>query len=115
MVKEDSREPVSNALEDYELTSRQIEVVLDDCLTPSGDYADIYFESRSSDSVSMEERLVKKASRTITRGAGVRVLSGEKTGYAHSDEISFDTLKFVSKGKSPISEGRKPDRLLFFK
>ena len=112
MVKEAKHEPISNALGNYELTSRQIESVLDDCLTPSGDYADIYFESRSSDTVSMEESLVKKASRTITQGAGVRVLSGEKTGYAHSDEISFDTLKVAARTAGAIATDSTDSRVV---
>ena len=53
---------------------------------------DLYLEHVESDSVSLEEGIVKKAGRAIRRGAGVRAVAGDKTGYAHSDDMDVAPL-----------------------
>ena len=62
------------------------------------DYADLYFESCVSESVSMEESLVKRAAKSVSQGVGVRATAGEKTGFAYSDELTkkdLDDLSFA--------------------
>lgn len=51
------------------------------------DDADLYFEHVESEAIALDEGLVKRAARAIHQGVGVRAVSGDKTGYAHSDEI----------------------------
>src|SRR5437867_12931052 len=57
------------------------------------DYADLYFEHTVDESISMEESLVKRASKSLSQGVGVRATAGEKTGYAYSDEITLRQLE----------------------
>jgi len=61
-------------------------------LQHSIDTADIYFQSTRSESWNLEDGIVKDAAHSIEQGAGVRAISGEKTGLAYSDEISFPAL-----------------------
>lgn len=77
----------------YDLTPRQMERVLETAVARRAEYADLYFESRQARAVSLEECIVKKASRSTTQGAGVRVLAGDKTGYAHSEEVTLKALQ----------------------
>ena len=84
-------------LDQYGLTARQLEKILGSAVERRADYADIYFESRTAEAFSLEEGIVKKATRSISQGAGVRVLAGEKTGYAHSDEITLETLQIAAR------------------
>ncbi|GAA4025470.1 metalloprotease TldD [Actimicrobium antarcticum] len=56
------------------------------------DYADLYFQSTRSESWSLEEGIVKTGSFSIDQGVGVRAVSGEKTAFAYSDEISERAL-----------------------
>ena len=77
----------------YDLTPRQMERVLEAAVARRAEYADLYFESRQARAVSLEEGIVKKASRSTTQGAGVRVLAGDKTGYAHSEEVTLKALQ----------------------
>jgi TldD protein len=82
------------------------------------DYADIYIESTISESVSMEEGIVKRAVKSISQGAGVRATAGEKTGFAYSDEISkrdleiaADTARYIAnspQGETPIAVTHRP-------
>jgi len=89
-------------LEKYDLTSRQLEHVLGTALEKKADYADIFFEARTSETLTLEEGSIKKTARSISQGAGVRVLVGDKTGYAHSDDITLDTLQIAARTASSI-------------
>lgn len=57
------------------------------------DQADLYFQMAYSESWSMEDSKVKDASFSIDKGVGVRAISGEKTGFAYSDEIVMPALE----------------------
>ena len=56
------------------------------------DYADLYFQYSRSESWSLEDGAVKSGSRSIDQGVGVRAVSGEKTGFAYSDEFHLAAL-----------------------
>ncbi len=56
------------------------------------DYADLYFQYSRHESWTLEEGQVKTGSHNIEQGVGVRAVSGEKTGFAYSDEIMFPAL-----------------------
>ncbi|MGA7079620.1 MAG: DNA gyrase modulator, partial [Terriglobales bacterium] len=74
--------------EHYGLTNRDLETYLAAALSAGGDYADLYFEYLTSTSLMVDESLVKSASQGISAGCGVRVVSGERTGYAYTDDLS---------------------------
>ncbi|WP_105529776.1 metalloprotease TldD [Solimicrobium silvestre] len=57
------------------------------------DYADLYFQFTKSESWSLEEGIVKTGSFNIDQGVGVRAVSGDKTAFSYSDEISLEALK----------------------
>ena len=91
-------------LDQYGLTAQQLEKILGSAVERRADYADIYFESRTVEAFSLEEGIVKKATRSISQGAGVRVLAGEKTGYAHSDEITLETLQIAARTARAVAQ-----------
>ena len=64
---------------------------------------DLYLEHVEADSVSLEEGIVKKAGRSIRRGAGVRAVAGDKTGYAHSDDLELTPLLEAAKAARAIA------------
>ena len=74
--------------EHYGLTEHDLERYLAAALSAGGDYADLYFEYLSSTSLMVDESMVKSASQGISAGCGVRVVSGERTGYAYTDDLS---------------------------
>ena len=94
----------SQFFDQYDLTNRQLEQVLETAIERRADYADIYFESRTAEALFLEEGIVKKASRSVSQGAGVRVLAGDKTGYAHSDEITLETLQVAARTARAIAQ-----------
>jgi TldD protein len=90
-------------LDQHDLTPRQLEQVLDTALKRRADYADLYFEVRTVEAVSLEESLVKKTARSLSQGVGVRVLAENKTGYAHSDDITLETLQIAARTARTIA------------
>ena len=66
--------------------------VLGQIMTREVDYADLYFQYSRSEAWSLEEGIVKAGSFNIDEGVGVRALSGEKTAFAYSDDISLRAL-----------------------
>jgi len=69
-----------------------IEQIMNRLLSSPVDAADIYFQSSHSESWVMEGGIIKEGSHNIEQGAGVRAVSGEKTGFAYSDRIELPVL-----------------------
>ena len=69
-----------------------IQKTLGQLMTHNIDQADLYFESSRSESWVLEESIIKQGSHNINQGVGVRAISGEKTGFAYSDEILLPAL-----------------------
>ena len=61
-------------------------------LSRGGDFADLYFEHHTTSSLLMEERIIRTASAGVTCGLGVRVVTGERTGYAYTDDLSWPAM-----------------------
>ena len=74
------------------LDASRLQPVFSRLLTHDVDYADLYFQYSRSESWSLEEGQVKSGSFNIDQGVGVRAISGEKTAFAYSDDISLDAL-----------------------
>jgi TldD protein len=78
--------------EKYNVTTRDLEAYLSEALSRGGDYADLYFEYRINHSIVLEEQIIKSATKGVNLGVGVRVISGEKTGYAYSDDLDRENI-----------------------
>src|SRR3990167_2522205 len=77
----------------YAIEARHIEQVFASMLAHRLDYADLYFQYSRAESWSLEEGIVKSGSFNIDQGVGVRAVSGEKTAFAYSDDISLPALQ----------------------
>ena len=78
------------------LDQRQVATLLDRVLTHKVDSADLFFQLSRHESWSLEDGIVKDAAHSIEQGVGVRAVSGEKTGFAYSDEIQLPALTRAS-------------------
>src|SRR5215472_2184345 len=76
----------------YNINTHDLEVYLNEALSRGGDYADLYFEYRINHSIVLEEQIIKSATKGVNLGVGVRVISGEKTGYAYSDDLNRENV-----------------------
>ncbi|HMB29213.1 MAG TPA: metalloprotease TldD [Blastocatellia bacterium] len=85
-------EPIKFFTGKFNISISDIESLLGVALSRGGDYADLYFEYATLNSLNLEEQIVKSANRAARLGVGVRVISGEKTGYAYCDEIDVAAI-----------------------
>ena len=72
----------------FGITEGDLSAYLSEALSRGGNYADLYFEYLLTSSISIDESIVKSATQGVSMGVGVRVLAGERTGYAYSDDLS---------------------------
>ena len=77
----------------HDLEAGKLQHVFGELVRHRLDYADLYFQYTRSEGWSLEEGIVKAGSFDIESGVGVRAISGEKTAFAYSDEISFAALQ----------------------
>ena len=91
--------------ERYGLTARDLERYLAAALSAGGDYADLYFEHHYSSSITVDESLVKSATQGISAGCGVRVISGERTGYAYTDDLAPERILHAARTAAMIANG----------
>jgi TldD protein len=92
-------------------------------LAQGGEFADVYVENRVARSIVMEESRFKSAEFGVAQGAGVRVISGDKTGYAYTEEITEEALlraaevaSYIARGtpkSQPVSIGAPTERQTF--
>jgi len=109
----DNRQVETVGLARFGMTDREVLAAMGRVKVRDVDYADLYFEHTVAETISMEESLVKRASSSISQGVGVRATSGEKTGYAYSDEITLaqleqaaETARYIA--RSPAGAGTVP-------
>ncbi len=90
-------------LEPAGLTENHLQGVLGSILGNAVDNADLYFQSTYSESWVLEDGIIKGGSFNIDRGVGVRAMSGEKTGFAYSDDILVPALDQAAEAARSIS------------
>ncbi len=74
-------------------------------LEKGGEFADVYVEHRVSRTILMEEGKFKSAIFGVSQGAGVRVIAGDKTGYAYTDEVTEEKLLRAAEVASTVARG----------
>src|SRR5690349_3072136 len=87
------------------ITRADLESYLGEALSQGGDYADLYFEYLATSSISLDESMVKSASQGVSLGVGVRVIAGERTGYAYTDDLSPEKIRKAAKVAACIAAG----------
>ena len=88
----------------FGLTSSAMERLLGSQLAGRVDHADLFLEYRISEELTLEEGAVKKASRHVSQGAGIRAQSGERTGYAHTDDLALPNLEEAARQARAIAD-----------
>ncbi len=103
------REPVRFFLDRFGLSEGALESTVGEALARRADFADLYFEFRTAEALGLEDGIVKTANRHVSQGVGVRVVAGDKTGYAYSDDVSVDSLAVAGRTARAIAaEGGSP-------
>jgi TldD protein len=85
------------------LDEGRLSQVLGTLMSRGVDYADLYFQLSREESWSLEDGIVKDGSHSIEQGVGVRAISGEKTGFAYTDEVLLPALVEASDAARAIA------------
>ncbi len=91
-------------LQPYGLELAHLEQVFGKMMAHQLDYADLYFQYSRAESWSLEEGIVKSGSFSIDQGVGVRAISGEKTAFAYSDDLSLEALQHAANATRAIAQ-----------
>src|SRR5438067_5771878 len=91
--------------ERYGVTEQDLRRYLAEALSAGGDYADLYFEHLTSTGISVDESLIKSATQGISAGCGVRVISGDRTGYAYTDDLAAEKVLNAARTAALIASG----------
>ncbi len=91
-------------LDRFRLTPSRIERVLQAAMSRGGDYADLFCEYSRFEGLGLEEGILKSAVSNIECGAGVRVVIGEKSGYAYTELLEESHLLSAAKTAAAIAQ-----------
>ncbi len=94
---------MSRVLEPAGLEERHLSRALGSIMTRDIDSADLYFQISRQESWTVEDGIIKTGSFNLDQGVGVRAVSGEKTGFAYSDELMLPALEHAANAARAIS------------
>lgn len=83
---------IAFALDHFGVSEKQLQKVLSAALANGGNYADIFFEHTLSNALSLQDGAVNSSASGVDYGVGIRVISGDQTGYAYVEDITFDEM-----------------------
>ncbi|HVM11626.1 MAG TPA: TldD/PmbA family protein [Actinomycetota bacterium] len=86
--------------------------ILDVALSSGGSFAEVYAEERVSTSVRLDDRRVEELSTGTDRGAAVRVIAGETTGYAYSNRVEPEALRRAAEAAAAAVRGSERGRVI---
>jgi TldD protein len=90
----------------FGLSPADLRAALALALSSGGDFAEAFMERRTYDFVTMEEDIVKESAESVSLGLGIRVLAGDKTGFAYTNDLAFDKVRQAARTAAAIASGR---------
>ena len=94
---------MSRMLEPVGLDEGHLNKTLGSMMSGGVDYADLYFQVSRQESWAVEDRIIREGSFSHDQGVGVRAVSGEKTGFAYSDELMLPALEQAASAARAIA------------
>ena len=109
---------MSRTLQPVGLDEQHLNQTLASMMQGGVDYADLYFQVSRQESWTVEDSIIREGSFSLDQGVGVRAVSGEKTGFAYSDELMLPALQqaataaraIARAGKDPVIAGLATQR-----
>ena len=101
----------SQVLAPVGLTDGDLDHLIGALHSPAIDAADVYFQHSRLQSWILEDGIIKDGGFNIEQGAGLRAISGEKTGFAYSDELAMQALGQAANAARAIARGGHAGRV----
>lgn len=93
------------ALNHFGVSESDLKKVLTAALEKGGDYADLFFEHTYNNYIGLQDGAVNRASSNIDFGVGVRVLSGDQSGYAYVENVTLEEMLTAARTAARIANG----------
>ncbi len=77
--------------------------VLETALSRGGDFAELFFEYRLHHSILIEEQIIKETAESVGLGLGIRVWSGDQTGFGYTNDLSPERMKKAARSAAAIA------------
>ncbi len=90
----------------FHLDPADLRNVLGVALSSGGDFAEIFMEYRTYDSINMEEDIIKETAEGIVIGLGIRVLRGDQTGFGYTNDLSLEKIRKTALTAAAIASGK---------
>ncbi len=94
---------VKSYLDHFEVSTEMLQKVIATALSKGGDYADLFFEHKTLNNLGLEDGKVNRAYSNIDFGVGIRVLKGDQTGFAYSENITLPDMLNAAKMAANIA------------
>jgi len=94
---------VKSYLDHFEVTPEMLQKVIAEAMSKGGDYADLFFEHKISNTLGLEDGNVNQAYSNVDYGVGVRVLKGDQTGFAYTETTTLQDMLKVAKTAANIA------------
>ncbi len=95
----------------FKVSDGDLKKVLEAALEEGGDYADLFFEHTLNNGIQLQDGAVNTAKSNIDFGMGVRVLSGDQTGYAYVENITLDEMLRAAKTAARIASSNSSKKV----
>jgi TldD protein len=102
---------MANMLAPAGLEERHLNTTLGSIVQGGVDYADLYFQVSRQESWTLEDGIIREGSFSLDQGVGVRAVSGEKTGFAYSDELLLPALERAAQAARAIARQGETKRI----
>lgn len=98
---------IQDILNLFSVTKNNLLQVIAEAMNKGGDYADLFFEQTTSNNISLRDGEVNRAASNIDYGVGVRVISGDQTGYAYAENTSLQSMLSAARTAANIATKNK--------
>ena len=98
---------VKSYLDHFEVSAEMLQKVIAAAMSKGGNYADLFFEHKITNSLALEDGQVNRAYSNVDFGVGIRVLKGDQTGYAYSENLSLEEMLNAAKMAANIADQPK--------
>jgi TldD protein len=100
--------PLAHHLEFFSVDEPTIARVMAELTARGADAADLYFQHSRDNSITMEDGIISRASSSVDQGVGLRVVVGDQTGYAFTEDLSLAAMLAAARTAASIAHGGKP-------
>lgn len=99
--------PLAQHLDFFSVDEPTLARVMSELTARGADAADLYFQHSRDHSITMEDGIISRASSSVDQGVGLRVVVGDQTGYAFTEDLSLESMLAAARTAATIAHGGK--------